>query len=178
MIDEKSRQVMDIFSSTSPSSQQLTQITSTSTESSHFDPLLSTDSGNLQALECLLKSTFQKSNNIHDDVIPLPSHISTINDDMSDVKTMIHDLSRTLLAKMTIIESKIDDHCQQTRRINHMLTNTVLPSIIDLTDIIEETSSSNFDGRLRTKLEQIQTRIRATQQSQQHPNDMKDLMDI
>ena len=82
---------------------------------------------------------------------------------------------------MNVIETKIDDHCQQTRKINQMLTNTVLPSILDLTDVIQETSPSDLDGRVRTKLETIQTRIRTSQQHQQQPqqpNEMKDLMDI
>ncbi|CAF4330995.1 unnamed protein product, partial [Rotaria magnacalcarata] len=73
-------------------------------------------------------------------------------------------------------ESKIDDHCSQTKKINHMLTNTILPSLLDLTDIIHETASSNIDIRIKTKLENIQTRIRTTQQQQQ--SEMKNLMDI
>ncbi|CAF5216093.1 unnamed protein product, partial [Rotaria magnacalcarata] len=48
-----------------------------------------------------------------------------------------------------------------------MLTNTILPSLLDLTDIIHETASSNIDIRIKTKLENIQTRIRTTQQQQQ-----------
>jgi hypothetical protein len=144
-------------------------------ESTHFDPLISTDNGNLQELETLLKSTFQKSIT-NEEPITISTQILSTNDEISDLKSIIMDLSKNLLNKMNIIETKIDDHCFQTRKINHMLTNTILPSLVDLTDIIQETSSFNLDSRVRTKLENIQTRIRITQQEQQ--TEMKDLMDI
>lgn len=140
-------------------------------ESTHFDPLISTDNGNLQELEILLKSTFQKTHPNDESIT-----ITSTNDEISDLKSMIMDLSKNLITKMNIIETKIDDHCIQTRKMNHMLANTILPSIIDLTDIIQETSPSNLDPHVRTKLDNIQTRIRITQQQQQ--TEMKDLMDI
>jgi hypothetical protein len=167
LIDEKQRMNHLISSS-----HQTVQITPQLSESTHFDPLISNDNGNLQELETLLKSTFQKtiSNNESS-----PQILST-NDDISDLKSMIMNLSQNLLNKMDIIETKIDDHCLQTRKINHMLTNTILPSIVDITDIIQESSSTNLDSRVKTKLENIQTRIRLTQHQQQ--TEMKDLMDI
>jgi hypothetical protein len=144
-------------------------------ESTHFDPLISTDNGNLQELEILLKSTFQKSIT-NEEPITISTQILSTNDEISDLKSIIMDLNKNLLNKMNIIETKIDDHCFQTRKINYMLTNTILPSLVDLTDIIQETSSFNLDSRVKTKLENIQTRIRITQQEQQ--TEMKDLMDI
>jgi len=158
-IDDKKR-----INNTNVSPQQLN-------ESSHFDPLISTDNSNLQELETLLKSTFQKSISNDESIT-----ISSTNDDISDLKLMMMDLSKRLLNKMNIIETKIDDHCIQTRKLNHILTNTILPSLIDLTDIIQETSSTNLDSHSKIKLENIQTRIRTTQQQQQ--TEMKDLMDI
>ena len=59
-------------------------------------------------------------------------------------------------------------------QINNILTNTILPSLLDLADIIQETSSTNLDPRIRTKLENIQTNIRSSQQQ----TEMKDLMEI
>jgi hypothetical protein len=167
-VDEKQR-LNHLISS----SQQSNQITPQLSESTHFDPLISSDNGNLQELEILLKSTFQKSISNNDS----SPQVSSTNDDISDLKLMIMNLSQNLLTKMNIIETKIDDHCSQTRKINQMLTNTILPSIVDITDIIQETSSTtNLDPRVRTKLENIQTRIRLTQHHQQ--TEMKDLMDI
>ena len=87
---------------------------------------------------------------------------------------MIMDLSRTLLGKMTVIEKKIDEHRQHTQQINQLLNETVLPSLIDLSDIIHETSM-NLDPRIRTKLESIRTNIRSTQDQQA---EIKDLMEI
>lgn len=141
------------------------------TESTHFDPLISTDNGNLQELETLLKSTFQKSPPIEETIT-----ITSTNDELTDLKSMIMDLNKNLLYKMNTIEAKIDEHCNQTRKMNYMLTNTILPSILDLTNIIQETSSTNLDPQIRTKLDTIQTRIHTTQQQQQ--TEMKDLMDI
>jgi len=173
IIDDKNRKILDVFNNSNSSPQQTIQSSQTLNESTHFDPLLSTDNSHLQELETLLKSTFQKSST-NDDSIGISPQISSTNDDISDLKLMIMDLSKTLLNKMNIIETKIDDHYSQTRKINHMLTNTILPSLIDITDIIQETSSTNLDLRVRTKLENIQTRIRSTQQQ----TEMKDLMDI
>jgi len=169
-MDEKNR-----LNHSNSSPNQSTGIVQQLNESTHFDPLISTDNGNLQELETLLKSTFQKSIT-NEESITIPTQISSANDEISDLKSMIMNLSKTLLNKMNIIETKIDDHCFQTRKINYMLTNTILPSLVDLTDIIQETSSSNLDSRVRTKLDNIQTRIRITQQEQQ--TEMKDLMDI
>ena len=174
MTDEKKRQVIDAFNQSNALSQQTPPLS----ESSRFDSSTGADNGNLQELESLLRGTFQKVS-IKEESIGVSPQMSTANDEISDLKSLILDLSRTLLTKMNVIETKIDDHCQQTRKINHMLTNTVLPSILDLTDIIQETSPSNLDGRVRTKLEAIQTRIQTSQQQQQQqPNEMKDLMDI
>ena len=168
--DEKQRANYPI-----PSSQQSIQKPSQLSESTHFDPLISTDNENLQELETLLQSTPQKYLPPNESRTISPSATST-NDEISDLKSMIMNLSQTLLNKMHIIETKIDDHCSQTRKINQMLTNTILPSLGDITDIIQETSSSNLDARVRTKLENIQVRIRTTLQHQQ--TEMKDLMDI
>lgn len=170
LIDEKQRMNHLISSS-----HQTIQITPQLSESTHFDPLISNDNENLQELETLLKSTFQKSIT-NEEPITISTQILSTNDEISDLKSIIMDLNKNLLNKMNIIETKIDDHCFQTRKINHMLTNTILPSLVDLTDIIQETSSFNLDSRVKTKLENIQTRIRITQQEQQ--TEMKDLMDI
>lgn len=173
-IDEKSRQTMDIFKNSNVIPQQPAQtIPPVLSESTHFDPLISTDTGNLQDLETLLKSTFQKPPVIND-AVTLSPQVSTTADDVSDLKSVIMNLSSTLLNKMNVIEAKIDDHCSQTKKINHMLSNTILPSLLDLTDIIQETSP-NIDPRIKTKLENIQTRIQTTQQQQ---TEMKNLMDI
>jgi hypothetical protein len=172
-IDDRKRNVIDIFNNSNVSPQQTTRLSQQLNESTYFDPFISTENNNLEELETLLKSTSQKpvTNN---ETITASSQISTANDELSDLKSLIMDFSQTLLNKMNIIETKIDDHCNQTRKINHMLTNTILPSLMDLTDIIQETSPSNLDVRVRTKLENIQTRIRTTQQQ----TEMKDLMDI
>lgn len=154
-----------------PSIQKSSQLS----ESTHFDPLISTDNGNLQELESLLQSTPQKYIPANESRTISPQGTS-MNDEISDLKSMIMNLSQSLLNKMHIIETKIDDHCSQTRKINQMLTNTILPSLGDITDIIQETSSSNLDPRVRTKLETIQVRLRTTLQHQQ--TEMKDLMDI
>jgi hypothetical protein len=173
IIDDNKRKLDEIFNSSNPSPQQTTQVSQLLNESTHFDPLLSTDNGPLQDLETLLKSTFQKPT-ITDDPIVISPQISSTTDEISDLKSMIMDLSRTLINKMNVIETKIDDHTYQTRKINHMLTNTILPSLLDITDIIQETSPTNLDSRVRNKLENIQTRIRSTQQQ----TETKDLMDI
>lgn len=170
--DEKKR-----FQHANISPQQSVQLAKQLTESTHFDPLISNENGNLQELETLFKSTFQKQN-LHEESSHIsPQIYSSSTDELSELKSMFMDFSKTLITKMNVIESKIDDHCFQTRKINHMLTNTILPSLIDITDIIQETSAtSNVDPRVRTKLEHIQSRIRTTQEEQQ--TEMKNLMDI
>lgn len=146
-------------------------------ESTHFDPLISGESGNLQELETLLKSTFQKPPS-SDETISFSPQVSTSTDDLSDLKSMLMDMSRSLLTKMSVIENKIDEHCTQTRKINQVINQTILPSLMDLTDIIQETSPPGaLDSRAQSKLATIQTRIRSTQQHS-HPNEMKNLMDI
>lgn len=170
--DEKQRPTYHpISSSCQPSIQKSSQLS----ESTHFDPLISTDNGNLQELETLLQSTPQKILPPNESRTISPATASS-NDEFSDLKSMIMNLSHSLLNRMHIIETKIDDHCSQTRKINQMLTNTILPSLGDITDIIQETSSSNLDPRVRTKLENIRLRVRTTIQHQQ--TEMKDLMDI
>jgi hypothetical protein len=131
---------------------------------SQFDPLIS-PLRNTPELEILL---YEKSSS-NDDTITGSS-----SNDISDIKSMIMDLSKTLINKMNTIENKIDQHRTQTIQINNLLTNTVLPSLMDLADIISETST-DLDPRIRTKLENIQTNIRTTQQQQA---EMKDLMEI
>ena len=175
LAEDKKRPTNDVSNTSTQSSQQTIKLSQQLSESTHFDPLISTDSGNLQELETLLKSTFQKAPP-NDEMLTISPQVSTNTDDLSDLKSLIMDMSRNLLTKMNIIETKIDEHFTQTRKINHTITNTILPSLMDLTDIIQETSAtSNLDVRVKSKLENIQTRIRSTQQQQ---NDMKDLMDI
>lgn len=172
--DEKQRLNYPISSSPpQPSILKSSQLS----ESTHFDPLISTENGNnLQELETLLQSTPQKSFPLNESRTISPTTAST-NDDLSDLKSMIMNLGQSLLNRMHVIETKIDDHCSQTRKINQMLTNTILPSLGDITEIIQETSSSsNLDPRVRTKLENVRARIRTTLQHQQ--TEMKDLMDI
>jgi hypothetical protein len=171
IIDEKNR-----FNHSNSSSQQPIKISQQLNESTHFDPLISTDNDNLQELETLLKSTFQKTFS-NQESITISPQISSTNDEISDLKSLIIDLRKNLLNKMNIIENKIDDHFSQTRKMNHILTNTILPSLVDLTDIIQQTPLSNQDINIRTKLENIKTRIHITQQQQQQ-TEMKDLMDI
>lgn len=167
------------------------KVTPVLTESSTFDPLISAESGSLKDLESLLQSTFHKGptgitaavSNVAEEQQQVATKISTqtsltTNDELVDLKSMILNLSRTLLTKMNVIESKIDEHCQQTRRINNLLTNTVLPSIIDITDIISETLPQPVDERIQTKLERIQSGIRLTQQSSPSAIETKDLMDL
>ncbi|CAF3565709.1 unnamed protein product [Adineta steineri] len=183
LVDEKKRNITDTLNNSNQSPQQTQNISQQLNESTTFDPLISDDNGNLQELETLFKSTCQKIP-ASDDTITISPQISSTNDDISDLKSMIMNMSKTLLNKMNIIETKIDEQCSQTRKINHVVTNTILPSLLDLTDIIQETSvSSNLNSHMKSKLENIQTRIRTTQQQQQyHPqqqqNEMKDLMDI
>jgi hypothetical protein len=131
----------------------------------HSDPFI-LPNRNICELESLFKSPNDKSSS-NDDTI-----VASSSNDFSEVKLMITDLSRTLLNRMNIIENKIDEHRNQTIQINHLLTTTVLPSLIDLADIIQQTP--NLDSRIRTKLENIQTNIRSTQQQ----TEMKDLMEI
>ncbi|CAF1078403.1 unnamed protein product [Adineta ricciae] len=126
--------------------------------------------GNIHELEILLKSPQNRSLS-NDDTI-----VSSSNE-LTDIKSMIGDLSRTLLTRMNTIESKIDEHRNQTMQINNLLTTTVLPSLVDLAAIIDE--NPNLDSRIRMKLEHIRTTVRSTQQQQQQQQtEMKDLMEI
>lgn len=175
--------MIDVFPVVPPSSTNslsTSKATPVLSESAHFDPLVSRDTGSLRDLETLLQSTFQKAPS----VVEEPARVSpqpplTSHDELADLKSMIVGLSRTLLTKMNVIESKIDEHCQQTRKINQMLTDTVLPAILDITDIIHETSPQPLDERVRTKLETIQHRVRSSQQMPFLPTtETKDLMDL
>ena len=178
IIDDKNRKVIDACKNSNLAAQQTIKLPQAMNDSAPFDPLVSTTNSNLQELETLLKST-SKNPTINGDKISASSQITSINDDIYYFKSMVMNLSQTLLHKMDTIEKKIDDHCNQTKKLNHTLTNTILPSLLDLTDIIQETAPSNLDSRVRTKLESIQTRIRTTQQDQeQQQTEMKDLMDI
>jgi len=155
-----------------PSLSQTKSQPASRTMSSDFDPLISPEQS-IDSLETLLKTPCEKSSSNDDTIIAASSN------ELSEIKSMLMDLSRTLLTRMTIIEQKIDEHRQETQRIDHLLTQTVLPSLIDITDIIQETSVTNIDPRVRTKLESIRTNIRSTQvQQQQQQMEMKDLMEI
>ena len=181
--DEQKRKLIDLFNTSNPtvsSSQPNTsslilpksiqQVKSQPTIqlSTDFDPFVSPEK-NIQELENLLKTPNRRSISNDDTIVPSPTSLN----DFSEIKSMITDLSKTLLNRMNIIENKIDEHRNQTIQINNLLTQTVLPSLIDLTDIIHQTP--NIDPSVWTKLENIQTNIRATQQQQTL---MKDLMDI
>ena len=151
-------------------------VTDTLIESTHFDPLINSDSQNILELENLLHGAYQSNQNrISEETIQLTSQLSTSTDELSELKSMIFDLSQKLITKMNNIETKIDDHCQQALKINQMLNDTIIPSIIDLTDIIQHSPAIQADGQVRTKLVDIQKRIR---NSQEQPIEMKDLMDI
>ncbi len=130
---------------------------------SQFDPFVSPER-NTQELNTSIKTT--PSN---DDTITASSSSSN---ELSEIKMLITDLSKTLLNRMTVIENKIDEHRNQTNQINNLLTKTILPSLYDLADIIHQTP--NIDSHVRTKLENIQANIRASQQQ----TEMKDLMEI
>ena len=134
-----------------------------------FDPLVSPEQP-MDPIEALLKTRRDKSSSNDDTVIAASSN------ELSDIRSMLMDLSRNLLTRMTIIEQKIDEHRQLIQRIDHLLTQTVLSSLINSTDIIHETSSTNTDPRIWTKLESIRTNLRSTQVQQQM--EMKDLMEI
>ena len=114
--DDKNRQTIDMFNNTSMVSQATIPIPTALNESTHFDPLISTDSGNLQDLETLLKSTFQKPP-VNIETMSLSPQISTTPDDISDLKSVIINLGTTLLNKMNVIETKIDDHFSQTKKM-------------------------------------------------------------
>lgn len=141
-----------------PKSIQQIKSQPTSQFSPHFDPFISPER-EIQEFKSLT----------NDDTIIASS--STTND-LSEIKLMIMDLSKTLINRMNIMETKIDQHKYQTMQIDNLLTNTVLPSLFDLADIIHQTP--NLNSRVRTKLENIQQNIRSSQQ----PSEMKDLMDI
>lgn len=131
----------------------------TSRHPSQFDPFVSPERN---------AETAEKSLSNDDTIVAAPAQ------DLSEIKSMIAELSRALLSKMTVIEKKIDEHRQQTQQINQVLNETILPSLIDLSDIIDETST-NLDSRIRTKLESIRTDIRSTQHQRA---EIKDLMEI
>lgn len=178
--DEAKRKVLDRFNSANPHvssnvqsqpntssiilSKSISQVKSQPTTSQnplHFDPLISPERENSE------NKTLS-----NDDTITASS-----TNDLSEIKLMIMDLSKTLINRMNILENKIDEHKNQTIQINNLLTNTVLPSLFDLADIIHQTP--NLDSRVRTKLENIQMNIRSSQQQQQQQTStMKDLMDI
>jgi hypothetical protein len=130
-----------------------------------FDPLISPER-NPREFDQSLKTPNDKSLS-NDDTITASS--ASVND-LSEIKTMIMELNRTFSNRMNAIENKIDEHRNQTTKINHLLTTTILPSLIDLADIIHQTP--NLDSRVRTKLEYIQSTIQAGQQQ----TEMKDLM--
>ena len=132
-----------------------------------FDPLISPQrDGHL--FDALLKTPYDKSVSSNDDTI-----VASSANDLSEIKSLILDLNRSLLKKMSTIEQKIDDHRNQTKQINHLLTNTILPSLTDLTDILQGTST-HLDARIRTKLDNIRMNIRTSQEQ----TEMKDLMEI
>ncbi|CAF4558912.1 unnamed protein product [Rotaria sp. Silwood1] len=133
----------------------------------YFDPLISSEK-DIGELDTLLQTINERSVS-NDDTI-----VATSSNDLSEIKSMIFDLTKTVLKRMDIIESKIEEHKNQTRQLNNLLTKTVLPSFIDLATIVHETP--NLDPSVKTKLENIQTNIRIIQQQKQ--TDMKDLMEI
>ncbi|CAF2753756.1 unnamed protein product [Rotaria sp. Silwood2] len=139
----------------------------TSQISTYFDPLISPER-NMCELDTLLKTPNERSLSNDDTIIAASSN------DFSDIKSMIIDLTKTVLKRMDIIENKIEEHKNQTIQLNNLLTKTILPSFIDLATIIHETP--NLDPHVRTKLENIQMNIRIVQQHK--PIDMKDLMEI
>jgi hypothetical protein len=173
--DESKRKILDLFNTSNPSVPPLVQshpnissiIPSKSTQqiksqpTSHFDPFISPER-TTQELNTSIKTPLS-----NDDTITALS-----SNDLSEIKMMIMDLSKNLLNRMNTIENKIDEHRNQTNQINNLLTKTILPSLFDLADIIHQTP--NIDLRIRTKLENIQTNIRASQEQ----TEMKDLMEI
>jgi hypothetical protein len=177
--DEPKRKLLDLFNTSNPTVSSLVQSqpnTSSiilpkpiqqvkSQPTSHFDPFISPER-NIQELDTSIKTPYDKSSSNDDTITALSSN------DLSEIKNMIMDLSKTLLNRMNLIENKIDEHRNQTIEINNLLTKTILPSLFDLADIIHQTP--NIDSRVRTKLENIQTNIRASQ----HQTEMKDLMEI
>jgi hypothetical protein len=177
--DEPKRKLLDLFNTSNPTVSSLVQSqpnTSSiilpkpiqqvkSQPTSHFDPFISPER-NIQELDTSIKTPYDKSSSNDDTITALSSN------DLSEIKNMIMDLSKTLLNRMNLIENKIDEHQNQTIEINNLLTKTILPSLFDLADIIHQTP--NIDSRVRNKLENIQTNIRASQ----HQTEMKDLMEI
>ena len=133
---------------------------------SQFDPLISPERNN-QTLNITIKTPPEKSSS-NDDTITA----SSSSTDLTEIKSMLMDLSKTLFLRMNIIETKIDEHRHQTMQINTLLTQTILPSLADLADIISQTPT--IDTRVRTKLENIQRNIRTSQQQ----TETKDLMEI
>ncbi len=179
--DETKRKLFDLFNtsnSTVPSIVQsqpnissiilpkiIQQVKSqpTSQISTNFDPFISPER-NIQEFKALHDKSLS-----NDDTI-----IASSSNDLSEIKSMIMDLSKTLINRINIIENKIDEQRNQTIQINNLLTKTILPSLFDIADIIYQTP--NIDSRIRTKLENIQMNIRSSQQQQQ--TEMKDLMEI
>lgn len=133
---------------------------------SQFDPLISPERTN-PTLDTTIKTPPEKSSS-NDDTITA----SSSSTDLSEIKSMLMDLTKSLFIRMNIIENKIDEHRHQTMQINTLLTQTILPSLADLADIISQTPT--LDSRVRTKLENIQRNIRPS-----HPtSETKDLMEI
>ena len=139
----------------------------TSQFSADFDPLLS-PARTPAELDQSVKSLYDKSLS-NDDTITVSS---TSNNDLFELKMMLMDLNKTFHHRMNVIESKIDEHRNQTSKINNLLTKTILPSLVDLADIIDQTP--NLDSRVKTKLQTIQTSLRTCQQQ----TEIKDLMEI
>ena len=139
---------------------------------SQFDPFISPERVNAE-LDTFIKTPPEKSSSSNDDTITALSASST---DLTEIKSMLMDLSKTLFIRMNILEQKIDEHHQQTMQINTLLTQTILPSIADLADIISQTPI--VDSRIRTKLETIQRTIRISQQPPPPQVETKDLMEI
>lgn len=140
-----------------------------------FDPLISTECNeSISELHTFCQGSF-KSIHSGEDQTRMSSQISGTSDEMNDLKSMLAHLGKSLLSKMDSIETKIEDQRQQTRTMNKILTETILPSMMDLTTIIQQTPSLSADEQIQERLRNIQTRI---DRSQQQPNETKDLMDI
>lgn len=137
---------------------------------SQFDPFISPERTTTE-LDTTIKTPPEKSSS-NDDTI---TAVSSSSNDLVEIKTMLMDLSKNLFVRMNTIEQKIDEHRQQTIQINTLLTQTILPSLADLADIISQTPI--VDSRVRTKLENIQRTIRTGQQQTQQI-ETKDLMEI
>ena len=183
--DDTKRKILDLFNSSSiagsqtlhsqpttssnlpPSTIKQTRAQTTSIQNPpQFDPFISPERIQDQR-ETLMKTPLEKSSSNDDTIVAASAN------DLSDIKSMIADLSKSLMYKMAVIEQKIDQHHDQTERINQLLTHTVLPSLFDITDIIHETSS-HLDPRVRSKLEHIRTSVRTIKKQ----SVVQDLMEI